>query len=366
MPKQKRLALSCQFRQLTLEETLNFCVKNQLLCEIDTEISDDNGEEPRDRRSDLLAEPSKEAVQQHVSPVCRSCRSKAAALQVVEDADDTSRTSQTRTSQTRTQTRPSEQSGCCSSSQNTRGRTLDRDTSRGQASSRGHASSRGRGQSVGSRGSRPAPDHKWYETDWEPNNIPFTGTPGPINGAATLDSDQPVDFVELLSDELLQNIVEQTNRYLATGDSYRTIANSFRVCVSSVSRIVPDVASAIWDSLVGRDRRVFNYRLSRARLVVECAFGVLASQWRLYRRALEVQPDVAEICVKATCVLHNFLRLTTSTPVVRGASTGADMELLPGLGRVAANNSGREAIRVRDTFSSYFSAEGAVQWQASI
>ncbi|KAM3620413.1 uncharacterized protein V6R79_022887 [Siganus canaliculatus] len=117
---------------------------------------------------------------------------------------------------------------------------------------------------------------------------------------------------------------------------------------------------------LARDRRVFNYRLSRARLVVECAFGVLASQWRLYRRALEVQPDVAEICVKATCVLHNFLRLTTSTPVVRGASTGADMELLPGLGRVAANNSGREAIRVRDTFSSYFSAEGAVQWQASI
>ncbi|KAM3620244.1 uncharacterized protein V6R79_020258 [Siganus canaliculatus] len=39
-------------------------------------------------------------------------------------------------------------------------------------------------------------------------------------------------------------------RYLATGDSYRTIANSFRVGVSSVSRIVPDVASAIWDSLV--------------------------------------------------------------------------------------------------------------------
>ncbi|KAM3619274.1 uncharacterized protein V6R79_005436 [Siganus canaliculatus] len=186
--------------------------------------------------------------------------------------------------------------------------------------------------------------------------------------------------------------------YLATGDSYRTIANSFRVGVSSVSRIVPDVNSAIWDGLVAdhrgpqphafvadeafplrrnlmrpfpgrtlaRDRKVFNYRLSRARLVVECAFGILACQWRLYRRALEVQPVVAEKCVKATCVLHNFLRLTTSTPVVRGASTDVDMELLPGLGRVAANNSGREAIRVRDTFSSYFSAEGAVQWKASI
>ena len=29
---------------------------------------------------------------------------------------------------------------------------------------------------------------------------------------------------------------------------------------------------------IPRDERVFNYRLSRARLVVECAFGVLASR----------------------------------------------------------------------------------------
>lgn len=30
---------------------------------------------------------------------------------------------------------------------------------------------------------------------------------------------------------------------------------------------------------LARDQRVLNYRLSRARLVVERAFGVLASQW---------------------------------------------------------------------------------------
>ncbi|XP_071316449.1 uncharacterized protein [Trachinotus anak] len=39
-------------------------------------------------------------------------------------------------------------------------------------------------------------------------------------------------------------------RYLATGDSFRTIANSFRVRVSTVSKIVDDVVSTIWDSLV--------------------------------------------------------------------------------------------------------------------
>ena len=50
---------------------------------------------------------------------------------------------------------------------------------------------------------------------------------------------------------------------------------------------------------------VFNYRLSRARPVVECAFGILASRWRMYQRAIATS---AEVCVKATCVLHNFLR----------------------------------------------------------
>ena len=116
------------------------------------------------------------------------------------------------------------------------------------------------------------------------------------------------------------------------------------------------------------DRRVFNYRLSRARLVVECAFGILSSQWRVYRRPMEVQPEVAERCVKATCVLHNFLRRSSQTPAGRGSMPVAigEVEPLPGLGRIAANNSAREAVRVRETLTSFFSAEGAVSWQDSV
>lgn len=39
-------------------------------------------------------------------------------------------------------------------------------------------------------------------------------------------------------------------RYLATGDSYTTIASSYRVGISTVAGIVPEVSKAIWDSLV--------------------------------------------------------------------------------------------------------------------
>ncbi|XP_067270790.1 uncharacterized protein [Pseudorasbora parva] len=111
-----------------------------------------------------------------------------------------------------------------------------------------------------------------------------------------------------------------------------------------------------------REKRVFNYRLSRARLVVENAFGILSSQWRMYRRLIEVHPDVVEGCVKATCVLHNFMRQSSEAPAVRGVVQGSE-DSLQSLGRVAANNSAREAIRVRESFMAHFSAEGAVAWQ---
>ncbi|XP_074537109.1 uncharacterized protein LOC141798997 [Halichoeres trimaculatus] len=114
-----------------------------------------------------------------------------------------------------------------------------------------------------------------------------------------------------------------------------------------------------------RDRRVYNYRLSRARLVVENAFGILASQWRMYWRPMELQPEFVEKCVKATCVLHNFIQKSNSASAIRGPPDG-DVEPLPGLGRVAVNNSAREAIRVRETFAAYFSAEGAVPWQNNV
>lgn len=119
--------------------------------------------------------------------------------------------------------------------------------------------------------------------------------------------------------------------------------------------------------------RVFNFRLSHARLIVENTFGILTSQWRMYRGVIGVSPANADACVKATCVLHNFLRRTskttratqppagTPTPVVDRNAAG----LLP-VTRVGSNNASREAIRVRETLVSYFSNEGAVIWQPAV
>ncbi|KAJ8346597.1 hypothetical protein SKAU_G00279980 [Synaphobranchus kaupii] len=101
---------------------------------------------------------------------------------------------------------------------------------------------------------------------------------------------------------------------------------------------------------LGGERRIFNYRLSHARRMVECSFGILATQWRLYRRVLGVSPEVAECVVKATCILHNFLRWdydgedVPRTTTVPTDSQGA-VQRIP---RVGSNNASRDAAAVRD------------------
>ncbi|XP_029347694.1 protein ALP1-like [Acyrthosiphon pisum] len=55
-------------------------------------------------------------------------------------------------------------------------------------------------------------------------------------------------------------------------------------------------------------KRIFNYRLSRARRYVECAFGILSNKWRIFHRPLNVNTELAVNITNACCVLHNFVR----------------------------------------------------------
>ncbi|XP_068129722.1 uncharacterized protein [Hyperolius riggenbachi] len=52
----------------------------------------------------------------------------------------------------------------------------------------------------------------------------------------------------------------------------------------------------------------FNARLSRARRMVECTFGILVSKWRVFHTPMLLKPANAVVVVKAACILHNFVR----------------------------------------------------------
>ncbi|GBN74709.1 hypothetical protein AVEN_224459-1 [Araneus ventricosus] len=53
------------------------------------------------------------------------------------------------------------------------------------------------------------------------------------------------------------------------------------------------------------DKRIFNYRLCRARRCVECAFGTLSNKWRIFHRPINVDVDFAVDIVKTCIVLHS-------------------------------------------------------------
>ena len=55
------------------------------------------------------------------------------------------------------------------------------------------------------------------------------------------------------------------------------------------------------------ERKVLNYRLSRARRIIENTFGIMSTRWRLLMRAICANEGNIIHFIRAICVLHDFL-----------------------------------------------------------
>ena len=98
------------------------------------------------------------------------------------------------------------------------------------------------------------------------------------------------------------------------------------------------------------DEDCFNKRLSRCRKTVECAFGVLASKWRLLNKEIETNVLLADRIVKSVCVLHN-------TIIDKEGMVHNLTEISVAHQGIQWNRVGRpcnEAKTVRDVFKEYF------------
>jgi len=123
---------------------------------------------------------------------------------------------------------------------------------------------------------------------------------------------------------------------------------------------------------------IFNYRLSRARRVVENAFGLLANRFRIFRGPMTVQPASARKIVLATVSLHNFLIDRNTADNDQNYNEDEEVEymdtdipnnpqssqngLLPIQG-ITVGRPMRDAKILRDKLADYFMHDGRVSWQ---
>ena len=132
-----------------------------------------------------------------------------------------------------------------------------------------------------------------------------------------------------------------------------------------------------------KEKRVFNYRLSRARRIVENAFGILSNRFRVFMAPIRLAPEKTEKIVLACCTLHNYLRSNSTArniytpPGVLDAESSDTHTITPGswrqsneelgwvsLHRQGSNHSSLSAKDVQAYLCNYFSSPiGLVPWQ---
>ena len=133
---------------------------------------------------------------------------------------------------------------------------------------------------------------------------------------------------------------------------------------------------------LNEERRIYNYRHSRARRISENLFGILANRWRIFFSIINLEPEYVEDCILTTLTLHNMLiKSTNSANVYRPHSFVdtilEDGEIAEGEWRAETpteslyslevprrgHNVSLNAKAIRETFMDYFVNDGAVDWQ---
>nr|XP_018672036.2 protein ALP1-like [Ciona intestinalis] len=139
------------------------------------------------------------------------------------------------------------------------------------------------------------------------------------------------------------------------------------------------------DRGLSEDKRIFNYRLSRARRCIENAFGILAQRWRVLRSTIMANVETATQVVKATVVLHNWLQRKSleksvesrkyigtydvdyevNGELIEGAWREEESAVLPNIrDQKFHHHHSLYARQIRELLKDYFnSSQGQVAWQ---
>uniref|UniRef100_A0A336LXM2 CSON004584 protein n=1 Tax=Culicoides sonorensis TaxID=179676 RepID=A0A336LXM2_CULSO len=125
-------------------------------------------------------------------------------------------------------------------------------------------------------------------------------------------------------------------------------------------------------------QRVFNYRLSRARRIIENVFGIMSAVFRVLRAPILLGPEKACKITKTCAVLHNFLMKRNRNVYAPSGTFDRCLEdgsIVSGSWRSDVTNSSfyglersdsfdsKNAKAVREEFENFFVGEGEVSFQ---
>lgn len=120
--------------------------------------------------------------------------------------------------------------------------------------------------------------------------------------------------------------------------------------------------------ILGMRQKIFNYRLSRARRIAECGFGIFVQRFRIFRQPLISKVSTAIKVIKAAVCIHNFLIAEQSDGFVSENFIEEMQASSHTYGLVENENINFEpiptsAIKIRDKLAEYFMYNGSVPWQ---
>jgi len=127
---------------------------------------------------------------------------------------------------------------------------------------------------------------------------------------------------------------------------------------------------------LSNDERIFNYRLSRCRRIVENAFGILANRFQCLLKVMMQHPDTVAMIVEACICLHNLMRTWNPGMPVEVDREDENYNVIPGSWRIGRSmddvthppGGGSRASKVAKSQRAYLkhyynSPQGKVPWQ---
>lgn len=141
----------------------------------------------------------------------------------------------------------------------------------------------------------------------------------------------------------------------------------------------PNLMKPYGGRMLDASKRVFNYRLSRARRTIENAFGIMSARFQVFRSPINLDAEKTRKVVKAACVLHNFSLARSGTSylprgyvdaediscgtITNGTWRNAPQTSLTDLQPIETRDRIQIGNQIRQEFESFFMSTGEVPWQ---